>query len=321
MKKAIQLITVIFLFASVSLAQKAVKSSIQQQTSSSPSSYISLSAPITGAVVGTNFTIPITVSDTTGLGIIAYQFDLHYDPAVITPQATPVTAFGTLSSSMAVVYNPISPGILKVVVYGAYPLTGAGTLFNFNFTAVGQEGAVSTLTWVNPMFNEGNPGVYATNGQIRLTSQPSNPTPVAFTGRETSGGSYDSMNRLQRNNTFVMASEGQTNASSMTTAFDMIPGDEINTFKIVDGRWTIMVYENGLYVGSIYGEFFDGRVTDQVDGSGNRTMRTVTSWFRIKGGIGRFENAGSEENASGQFTSVTDYTNGKRTTATLSYIL
>jgi hypothetical protein len=223
---------------------------------------------------------------------------------------------------MAVVYNPISPGILKVAVYGATPLSGAGTLFNLQFRAVGVEGSVSPLTWVNMMFNEGNPGVYPKNGQIRVTSQPSNPTPVNFTGRETMSGAFDALNMVYRNNSFVLVSDSTTNASSMNTSFDMIPTDEVGKYKIVDGQWTVMVYENGLFVGSIYGSFSDGRVTDQIDSvTGITTQRTIVSEFRIRGGLGRFEDAGSEDSPSGEFTSTTDYTDGKRTTATLSYVL
>lgn len=321
MKKTIYFIIVILLLAGGTLAQRTYRSP-KNVTSSVTTAYINTGFPIGGATMGADFTVPVSISDTTGLGIIAYQFDLQYDPSVIQPKAIPVTAFGTLSSGMAVVYNPISPGSLKVAVYGALPLSGAGTLLNLNFKAVGADGSVSPLRWVNPMFNEGNPGVYPKDGQIRITAQPSNPTPVNFSGKETISGTLDALNQVFRNNSFVLASGSQINASSMNASFDMIPSDEAGKFKIVDGQWTVMVYENGLYVGSIYGSFFDGRVTDQIDGTtGTTTQRTIKSLFRIRGGIGRFENAGSEDAPSGEFTSTTDYTDGKKTTATLSYVL
>lgn len=320
MKKAIFLIVAILLITTGASAQRRTKSVIKQ-AEISPTAYINLSAPTTGALAGSNFTIPVTVSDMTGLDVIAYQFDLHYDPTVIQPQTVPVTSFGTLSNGMAVVYNPFAPGILKVAVYGATAITGAGTLFNLQFKAVGAEGSVSSLTWVNMMFNEGNPGVYAKNGQIRITSQAGNPTPVSFAGRETLAGTFDSLNQVYRNNTFVLASDDVTNASSMTASFDMISAEEAGQYKIVDGQWTVMVYENGLYVGSVYGDFFDGRVTQLEGTPGNVTTRMITSRFRIRGGIGRFENIAVDDTPSGEFNSVTDYTNGKRTTATLSYLL
>lgn len=320
MKKAIYFTIVLLLLTGGISAQQKTRTSIKEGNIS-PTAYVTLSAPITAAAVGSDFTIPITISDTTGLGIIAYQLDLHYDPAVIQPRAVPVSGFGTLSSNLAMVYNPITPGVLKVAVYGATPLSGAGTLFNFNFTAVGPEGSVSTLGWVNPMFNEGNPGVYPNNGQIRITSETSSPTPTDFIGRETLPGTWDALNQVYRNNSFVLASEGQVDNSSMTASFDMVSAEEDGKFKIVDGQWTIVVYENGLYVGSIYGEFFDGRVTQVKNAQAALVSRIITSRFRIKGGIGRFENAGSDDAPSGGFNSTTDYTNGKRTTATLSYIL
>src|SRR5205085_2789442 len=44
-------------------------------------------------------TVPVaTTTDTTGRGIISYDFTMTYDPAVLTLQATPYDTAGTLSS-------------------------------------------------------------------------------------------------------------------------------------------------------------------------------------------------------------------------------
>ena len=92
MKKAIFLIFAILLVTTGASAQRRNTRTVIKNTEISPTAYINLNAPITSAVVGSNFTIPVTVSDTTGLGVIAYQFDLHYDPTVIQPQSVPVTS-------------------------------------------------------------------------------------------------------------------------------------------------------------------------------------------------------------------------------------
>jgi hypothetical protein len=321
MKKSIYLFITILLVGGITAAQPTNQKSVKRN-SLAPETVVTVAAPVQGAAAGANFTIPLTVSDTTGLGVIAYQFDMHYDPAVITPQANAVSVAGTISSGLAAVYNPISPGILKVVVYGANPLNGGGTLLTLNFRSVGTVGAVSPLRWVNLMFNEGNPVVNGADGQVRLISSPSTSTNIAFTGRESSAGTYDFLNHIHRGNTFVMTSDDLTNAASITASFDLIPADEPDALKVVSGHWTVMVYEGGVYVGSIYGDVADGRVHDIVDdATGVKLQRTVSATFRIVGGIGRYADTVPEEAASGQYTSTTNYPNGKSTTASLSYVL
>ncbi|HEY0545789.1 MAG TPA: cohesin domain-containing protein [Pyrinomonadaceae bacterium] len=129
---------------------------------------LGVSAPNMLVVAGQNFTIPVTVQDTTGLSVISYQFDLLYNPSVIQPQATPASLTGTISDGMSLTFNPVSPGVLKVVVFGTTNRVGAGTLLNFKFTAVGPVGSVSPLAWQAFLFNEGNPQSVPTNGQVTL---------------------------------------------------------------------------------------------------------------------------------------------------------
>jgi hypothetical protein len=321
MKTFIYLIITTLLTAGVASAQPAAKKSTHRGRLTSGTA-VTLTAPFNNAQVGTNITIPVTVSDTTGLGIIAYQFDLHYDPAVITPQTKAVEVAGTMSSGLSPVYNPITPGVLKVVVFGAYPLTGAGTLFNFKFTAVGPVGTISPITFVDFMFNEGDPAANVTNGQIKIVPDPSTPIPINFSGRESAGGELDRLNNVVRSNTFVMVSDDQLNAKSLTVSFDLQPIDEPGVYKVVNGHWTLMVYEDGVFAGSIYGDVSEGRAYDQVDGTtGDALQRTIRGSFRIQGGMGRYELTAPEPNASGLFTSWTNYADGKRTTAVLSHIL
>ncbi len=133
-----------------------------------PEAIVTVTAPIMPAVTGSNFDIPVTVGDTTGQGIISYQFDMLYDPAIIQPQGSPVDTAGTMSSGMFVTVNNPSPGLLKVVAFQATPISGAGTLFKFKFTAIGAAPSFSLLTWQNFMFNEGNPDDNAVNGRVNV---------------------------------------------------------------------------------------------------------------------------------------------------------
>ena len=114
--------------------------------------------------------IPVAVTGAVNKGIISYEFDLRYDPTVIQPQADPVDLARTASRGLTAVANPNEPGLLRVVMYGAYPIYGNCVLLNLRFTAVGAPGSVSPLTWERIMFNEGDPGTTASDGQVELSA-------------------------------------------------------------------------------------------------------------------------------------------------------
>jgi len=136
-----------------------------------PERLTTVAAPNIVTTPGMEVIVPISVNGTTGKDVIAYEFDLRYDPSVIQPLAEPFDVAGTLSSSLFVVTNAETPGILRVVVYGTEPLDGSGVLLNLRFTAVGEPGTVSHLTWENILFNEGDPRVTMTHGQVEISNQ------------------------------------------------------------------------------------------------------------------------------------------------------
>ncbi len=320
MKKTIFLIIVTSLLVSSPLAQSITFTESSQPLSvlfdkanlSAPETVISVTAPTATAEVGSEFNVPLNVSSTTGQGIIAYQFDLHYNPAVIQPQANAVEVAGTISSGLSAVFNPNTPGLLKVAVYGAYPLAGTGTLLNFKFKAVGPAASTSPLTFTNFMFNEGNPGSTVLDGQIKLTSRSIGAVPSSFTGWE-----------IPRGKSFVMTSDDHVNSASLSVSFDMVEGSQPGCYSIANGYWTMMIYSNGNYTGALYGEISYGVVRDSFDGTtGDLLERRVrVARFRILGGKDGYEYVQPEETGSMDFTARTKYTNGRKTTATLTNVL
>ncbi len=113
--------------------------------------------------------IPVNVQGVVNKGIIAYEFDLRYDPAVIQPQTNAVVLSGTVSRGLVAVVNAEHRGLLRVVVYGPLPLDDDGVLLNLRFTAVGAVGSISPLTWERILFNEGEPRVMATGGRVEIS--------------------------------------------------------------------------------------------------------------------------------------------------------
>lgn len=135
-----------------------------------PQKAISVTAEKQLVPAGSDVTVPVTVNGVENKGIIAYQFDLRYDPTVIQPKANAVTLGSTVSSDMSIVVNSTMPGLLKVVVYGISPLVNSGTLMNFHFTAVGAPFSVSPIRWESFMFNEGSFRTNTFDSQVELTA-------------------------------------------------------------------------------------------------------------------------------------------------------
>ncbi len=149
---------------------------------------------------------------------------------------------------------------------------------------------------------------------------------LIFNGIETDAAELDVMNsNLYRGNSFVMVSNDSRNgiATNMTVNYNFYPvEDQPGVYTITGGRWSLTVYQNGSYIGALFGDVSEGTITDAVDeGSGDCLNRQIMASFRINGGMQHFENVEPEEKASGEFSSFTDYTDRKRTTANLNGIL
>ena len=135
-----------------------------------PEKEASVSAPHVVTATDNEVVIPVNITGAADKGVISYEFDLRYDPAVIQPQANVADLAKSLSSDLSVVVNAQTPGLLKVAVYGPTPISGNGVLLNLRFNAVGAPGSVSPLTWERLMLNEGKPGVVTTDGQVDLVA-------------------------------------------------------------------------------------------------------------------------------------------------------
>ena len=114
---------------------------------------------------GTVIEIPLTVPALTGLNVIAFQFEIHFDPEVITPEAPYFLKEGTLSDSpgWTVMANPDVEGVLGVGAFGAAPLTGSGALLKIVFKIVATNGSCP-LEFDSFIYNNGTPSVTPVNG-------------------------------------------------------------------------------------------------------------------------------------------------------------
>ncbi len=122
------------------------------------------------AAVDKEIIIPVNAQAIAEKDVISYEFTLRYDPSVIQPIGNGVDLENTTSRGLSVVTNTTKPGLLRVVVYGPSPIAEDGVLLNLRFMAMGASDSVSPLMFERISFNEGEPGVATTDGQVELSA-------------------------------------------------------------------------------------------------------------------------------------------------------
>lgn len=113
---------------------------------------------------GESIVIPVSVGDLTGAGVNAYQFTFAYNPAVI--EMTGVKVAGTLSAGVSAVTSSPASGELLVTWTSGTIVSGSGTLIEIEADLLGA--GISPLTLNNFSFNQGQPPVTVSNGEITV---------------------------------------------------------------------------------------------------------------------------------------------------------
>jgi hypothetical protein len=124
---------------------------------------VAVTLPTVTAKVSTSQSIPITVGDLTGKGVVSYQFVITYNPAIIT--VTAVTPGALVAGYNAPTVNiNATAGTVTVAGAGTSSLSGSGILAYLVTTMAGK--GTTPLTFTSFQFNEGNPAVTTTNGSV-----------------------------------------------------------------------------------------------------------------------------------------------------------
>ncbi len=121
-----------------------------------------------GAYQGQSVTVPVTVTDLTGLGVRSGQVRVSFNANLLT--ATGVTTSGTLLDGYGPALFGTTPGNLVVDFAGATDLAGSGVLCNLNFDATPLYSGSTILTLTEALFNE-EPAIRA-NGLFTVNSLP-----------------------------------------------------------------------------------------------------------------------------------------------------
>jgi hypothetical protein len=114
-----------------------------------------------------SITIPITASDTSGLNVSAFDFDIRFDPEVLSPANPVVSTTGTMTAGWSITPN-IDGGKLLISGFTTGALTGSGTLLNLNFNVIATSATSTELTWSKSQLNEGDPCSTAASGTVTV---------------------------------------------------------------------------------------------------------------------------------------------------------
>ena len=121
---------------------------------------ITVSLPSTAGAAGASGNIAVTVEDDlSGEGVLAYDFTVTFDPAVV--EITGYDATGTISEGMTI-NSTTTANSIRVVAASATPLEGSGTLINLEADFIAQ--GTSDLDFASFMFNEGDPAAVTVSG-------------------------------------------------------------------------------------------------------------------------------------------------------------
>jgi hypothetical protein len=174
-----------------SAAEKGSNQSANQQASSSvsaPKAGISVALPANATASNrTTVLIPITVGETTGQNIFAFDFTVSFNKDVLQPASTSFDTAGTRAgaANFSITPNTGTEGKINIVGFSSnQPLSGSGTLIFLRFNVVGTAGTgtgMTNLTFDSFMFNEGEPLSKTTNGAFTVTGATS--APASLSGR------------------------------------------------------------------------------------------------------------------------------------------
>lgn len=163
---------------------------VQQRGSSNIQYLLIPGNPVTAALpanstapTGSIVRIPITVSNNSVPGFYSYTFSLTFDPAVLQASSSSAHSTGTLSGSMLIESNALTPGVFIVAAAGSTPLTSDGILLYLDLFVTGGALSSTPINFQSITFDEGVPAASFVSGSF--SAQPPLPAPATVTGRIT----------------------------------------------------------------------------------------------------------------------------------------
>ena len=131
--------------------------------------------------------------------------------------------------------------------------------------------------------------------------------PVGFySGIETAQGTFDPISQIRYGNSFVLNSYGEWETHHLTVSLNYSTNQFIpNNYIVTGGSWSLVVFRDNQYAGTLYGEVQTGSVNLITNTNGEEVSKQVQVNLRSTGGLGTFQRKGNE-NISSVYRTTTD---------------
>lgn len=138
-----------------------------------------------------------------------------------------------------------------------------------------------------------------------------------FSGVQSGSASWDAMNNLYRENSFVLNGTLDEFGPHLTVSMDYtVDPMDPNVFHIANGKWAFVLYDSGVYTGTLYGDISSGDITLP---SGPGSTREITAQFNCLGGTDEFSDIQPGDLTLPFSASTTDDPSAVPTTAALTF--
>jgi hypothetical protein len=123
---------------------------------------VAVSMPQTaGAPPGATTVVPVSISS--AAGVLGTDIVITFDADVVTALSVSKTA---LSNPHTLTTNLSTPGVARISLFGATPLSGSGALLEITFRSAGPVGSQADLIFESVLLNEGQIPATPSNGHF-----------------------------------------------------------------------------------------------------------------------------------------------------------
>lgn len=160
--------------------------------------------------------------------------------------------------------------------------------------------------------------VSAAKSQLQML-QASEQTVFTFSGVQMAPGVLDEMNQMFRGNTFVLNGGMDQFSTHLNISMEYtVDPTNPNKHLICSGKWTLVVYDSGIYTGVIFGDIANGEINWMQDPETMEvSVRQTAAQLRIVGGTDEYSDL-TPDPTEYPFTETTQLLKGS-TIATLAF--
>jgi len=143
---------------------------------------------------------------------------------------------------------------------------------------------------------------------------------IPLTGIETARGTFEPMTNMFYGNSFVLNNFGESETHLLTVSLDYSNSlaywceycDALNSFPVTGGSWSLVVFRNNVYAGTLFGKVSGGAIDAVTNRNGEPGFRQMQINLQATGGLKSFAGKRSA-NMSGVYETITDVSSNQTT--------